>query len=260
MEDRHVPFCGIPPAPAELWGRWLFEPSLIVGLVALSLLLAWKARDLPSAGAGWILIVLLFVSPLCAASMALFSARVAQHVLLTLIAAPLLAWGAPAPVRSVLPIAAGFGALFWIWHAPMPYAATLWSDLVYWAMHLSLLGAAWLMWSAIRRVHALQPHLVVLGLALTAGQMSLLSAMLVFSRSAWHGWHALTAAPYGLTALADQQLAGAIMWTAGGALMLGAVAFLVRAVLRDQAGSRHPARHRRSVVSRSRSSHGSGAT
>ena len=41
------------------------------------------------------LVAFLFISPLCAASMALFSARVGQHLLLTLIAAPLIAAALP---------------------------------------------------------------------------------------------------------------------------------------------------------------------
>ncbi|MFD0857895.1 cytochrome c oxidase assembly protein [Roseovarius aquimarinus] len=232
MEDAYIPFCGTPPAPADLWGRWLFDPLLMAGLAAFALVLVWKARAPRAAVAGWVLVALLFVSPLCAASMALFSARVAQHVLLTLVAAPLLALAAPAPVRMVMPAAIGFWLLFWGWHAPLPYAATLGSDLIYWAMHLSLLGAAWVLWSAIFRVHASQPQQALFGLALTAAQMSLLSALLVFSTAVWHGWHQLTVAPYGISALADQQLAGAVMWSAGGALMLAVVALLVRSVLR----------------------------
>ncbi|MGK7650991.1 cytochrome c oxidase assembly protein [Roseovarius sp. B08] len=233
MEDAYIPFCGTPPVPSDLWTRWLFDPLLMAGLAALALALAWKASDRRAAVAGWVLVALLFVSPLCAASMALFSARVAQHVLLTLIAAPLLARAAPAPIRAVLPAAGVFGVLFWVWHAPAPYAATLDSDLVYWAMHLSLLGAAWVLWSAVRHSIQARPHLVALALALTAAQMTLLSALLVFSRSVWHGWHVLTTVPYGLTAAADQQLAGAIMWTGGGVVMLGAVALMARAVLRS---------------------------
>ncbi|MEL6565107.1 MAG: cytochrome c oxidase assembly protein, partial [Pseudomonadota bacterium] len=119
-----------------------------------------------------------------------------------------------------------FAALFWLWHSPVPYAATLRSDVVYWAMHLSLVGAAWWLASAILNAQHDRPGDAVLALAFTAAQMTLLSALLLFSGTAWHGWHALTATPYGLTALSDQQLAAALMWTGGGALMLLAVGLL----------------------------------
>ncbi len=234
MDKTYIPFCGTPPVPQDLWSRWLFDPVLIAGLLVLASVLYFKARNRSMAIAGWGLVAFLFVSPLCAASMALFSARVAQHVLLTLLAAPLLARAAPAPLRAVLPAAVVFAVLFWFWHAPAPYAATLMSDRIYWAMHLTLLGSAWLLWSAVMASINTQPHLVVIGIALTAGQMTLLSALLVFARTLWHAWHLFTTAPYGLTPVADQQLAGAIMWTGGGALMLGAVALLVRVVLKPQ--------------------------
>ncbi len=234
MDDIYTPFCGVPPVPADLWTRWLFDPALGAGLMVLAGVLVWKAQDRRAAVAGWFLVAFLFVSPLCAASMALFSARVAQHVLLTLIAAPLLAYAMPSRIRRVLGAAVLFAILFWIWHAPLPYAATLRSDAVYWAMHLSLLGSAWLLWSAVLNTAAHRPDLIVLGLALTAAQMTMLSALLVFGRTVWHDWHLFTTQAYGLSPAADQQLAGAVMWVAGGALMLLAVVVLVRMMFQTE--------------------------
>lgn len=227
--DPFIPFCGTPPAPSELPVRWMTEPALLAGLalaLALGLILA---RDRGRLSLGWAVLALAFVSPLCAASMALFSARVAQHLLLTLVAAPLIAAAlprliVPAWVTSVL-----FAALFWIWHAPVPYAATLRSDLVYWAMHLSLAGAAILLWSSL--LHA--PARAVLPAGFTAAQLTTYAMLLTLSPGAWHGWHELTAVPYGLTALQDQQLAGAVMWVAGGALFMVLVAWASFRFLRD---------------------------
>ena len=50
-------------------------------------------RDLGASVFGWLLLSLAFISPLCNLSVALFSARVAQHMAITLIAAPLIARG-----------------------------------------------------------------------------------------------------------------------------------------------------------------------
>jgi len=237
--ETYSPYCGTPPLPADLWGRWTFEPGLMIGLVTALAAGLWLVAPAQRARfvIGWALVALLFTSPLCALSMALFSARVAQHVLLTLVAAPLLAAALP---RMVLPpawAALGFAFLFWVWHAPGPYAATLTADGTYWAMHLSLLAAAIVFWASLRAHVATNPFACALAALFTGAQMSILSALLLFSANAWHPFHDLTAAPWGLTALADQQLAGAVMWVAGGLVFLAAIAGLVARFLRENTRS-----------------------
>jgi putative membrane protein len=172
--------------------------------------------------------------------MALFSARVGQHVLLTLVAAPLLASALPALRWPAMPAAVLFAALFWVWHAPGPYAATLQGDAVYWAMHLSLFGAAVLLFATMRA----RPERAFLAAALTGAQMTLYAMLLTLSPEAWHTWHVAAAAPYGLSALADQQLAGALMWVAGGALFLATIAALTLRFLRDAPPEAPPAQPR----------------
>ena len=228
--DTYTPFCGTPPLPTELLTRWTFDPVLVVGLViglGAGLALVPNRRRFVVA---WGLVILLFVSPLCAASMALFSARVAQHILLTLVAAPLLAFALPAVRIPPLPAALVFAGLFWIWHAPGPYEATLQSDLVYWTMHLSLFGSAVALFAAFRT--AMEAS--VPAAAVTAAQLTAFAALLTLSPAPWHAWHVLTTVPYGMTALADQQLAGALMWVAGGALFLTLVAAFTAGFLRRQ--------------------------
>ena len=44
-----------------------------------------------------------------------------------------------------------FAALFWFWHFGRPYDETLQSTSVYWAMHLSLIGAALIAALSLRR-------------------------------------------------------------------------------------------------------------
>lgn len=227
--DDYTPFCGTPPLPGELLTRWTFDPVLIVGL-GVALVLAWAATRQATQGerrqvlAGWALAAVLFVSPLCAASMALFSARVAQHLLLTLVAAPLLApilrGRTPPPALAAL----AFAGLFWVWHLPGPYGATLRSDGIYWAMHLSLLGSAVVLWAAFRSHAARAPFATALAAAGTAAQMTLLSVLLVTSDRLWHPWHELTTVPYGMSAMGDQTLAGGLMWVAGGLIFVALVA------------------------------------
>lgn len=220
--DPYIPFCGTPPAPSELLSRWLLDPMLLAGL-ALALALGLSlARDKARLTLGWTVLALAFISPLCAASMALFSARIAQHLLLTLIAAPLIAVALPRMRLPAWLTAGGFAVLFWVWHAPAPYAATLRSDLTYWAMHLSLTAGAILMWSSF--LH--RPVAAILPAGFTAAQLTTYAMLLTLSPGAWHAWHAVTTQPYGLTPLQDQQVAGALMWVAGGALFMALMGWL----------------------------------
>ncbi|MGS0132350.1 cytochrome c oxidase assembly protein, partial [Escherichia coli] len=61
---------------------------------------------------------------------------------------------------------------------------------------------------------------------LTMVQMGMLGALLVFAGSAVYGPHLATTAAWGLTPLADQQLAGLIMWAPAAGIYL--VAALVQ--------------------------------
>ena len=82
-----------------------------------------------------------FVSPLCALSSALFSARVLHHVLLIAAVAPLLALAFPLRRLGSPPLAALVGVhavILWLWHAPGPYAWGLASVPAYWLMQISL--------------------------------------------------------------------------------------------------------------------------
>jgi len=157
--------------------------------------------------------LIVFVSPLCALSSALFSARVLHHILLVTAVAPLLARAFPQR-RASAPLAALVAAhaiILWFWHAPGPYAWGLASVPAYWLMQLSLLGSAWLMWRAIL-APSVQPGPAMMALAATIGQMGLLGAVIVFARTPLYPVHLASTAAWGLTPLTDQQLAGLLMW------------------------------------------------
>jgi putative membrane protein len=227
--DPYTPFCGTPPLPTELLTRWTFDPVLIAGLIAAFAIGIRNAAERKRFTGAWTLVAFLFVSPLCAASMALFSARVAQHILLTLVAAPLLAASLPKLRLPPMPLAVVFALLFWFWHAPAPYQATLEGDLTYWAMHLSLFSSATLMFAAFQAT----PEQSIPAAALTGAQLTLFAVVLTLAPSPWHSWHTLTTIPYGLGPLADQQLAGALMWVAGGLLFLAVIGKLALTFLQE---------------------------
>ena len=79
-------YCGPAPGPEDFWVRWNFDPLLLTALLLLSMIVI-RARSHQGMLAVGVL-VLAFVSPLCALSSALFSARVVHHVLLVAVAAP----------------------------------------------------------------------------------------------------------------------------------------------------------------------------
>ncbi|MEQ3631077.1 MAG: cytochrome c oxidase assembly protein [Sulfitobacter sp.] len=218
-------YCGPAPGPEDFWFRWNFDPLL---LAALSLLffVVLRARSCHGLAAVGVL-VLAFVSPLCALSSALFSARVVHHVLLVAVAAPLLAraW----PSRRAGGAMAAFAVstvVLWGWHLPVAYDLALSHVGVYWLMQISLLGAALWFWRAVfspgrTPVEALT--LLIAGFA----QMGLLGAILTFAPEALYAAHAVAPMDWGFSPLADQQLGGILMWVPAGlpyAVVAGAVA------------------------------------
>lgn len=212
-------YCGPAPVPADLLWRWNLDVSVIAALVLLAFVL-WRqaeTRVQRQAGAGGIVVLaVLFLSPLCALTVALFSARVAHHALLISVAAPLLAlalaqrhvptfilrW--PAAVPLILHALA-----LWFWHAPGPYDAALTGTAGYWAMQVTLgLTALWV-WQRILHDPAGPAIFTAFG---TMAQMGFLGALLVLSETALYPGHVMTAPAFGLELLDDQRLGGCLMW------------------------------------------------
>lgn len=223
-----IPYCGAAPAPADLLARWNFDPVLLA-VSALVMAIGWKRAQ---AGgderrflAAVVVLAILFVSPFCAWTSALFSARTVHHLALTAVAAPLLAAAAPAAaVRGGLSLwTALHAATFWLWHLPVAYEAALANHAVYWLMQGSLLLTAVALWRGVR--HATLPMGIGALLATTV-QMGLLGALLTFSGTAFYAPHALAPLAWGLTPLEDQQLAGLIMWAPGAGIYLAAAVML----------------------------------
>ncbi|HEX5998751.1 MAG TPA: cytochrome c oxidase assembly protein [Hyphomicrobiaceae bacterium] len=99
----------------------------------------------------------------------------------------------------------------WFWHAPGPYSQTVASYSIYWVSELTLLGSALLLWHVLLSNTAHAGAVLGSCLAMIA-QMGLLGAVITFARVPIYSPHFATTAPWGLTALSDQQLAGLIMW------------------------------------------------
>jgi putative membrane protein len=226
--------------------------------------------------AGTVALAMALLSPLDALSASLASAHMVQHLLLTTVAAPLLVLGAPAAVLvAALPpdvrrrvaswrtgaagragaatlahpvvVSLPFVATLWWWHARAPYEAALADPLVHGLAHVSLVATALLSWAAILR-HRRRPAtpgvdvLVLFGLATLSG---LLGLLLTFAPTPWYSSYAETTAAWGLTPLADQQLAGVIMWVPGGGAYVVAALVLVRSWVRPSSAGPVPVRSAR---------------
>lgn len=234
------PYCGPAPAPAAMWAAWNLDPVLIGALLAAAVAygVTWgraaEARDRAAFVAGWALIVIAFVSPLCALTSALFAARVGHHVAVMAAAAGLLVLAAPRARLETL-----FGGrsliwsatiaqavLLWFWHAPGPYAWSLMGDAQYWIMQASLIGAALVFWRGVR-LAPVQHGL--LALIATMVQMGALGALITFAGEPLYAPHFASTLAWGLTPLEDQQTGGLIMWApAAGAYLAAALILLAR--------------------------------
>lgn len=227
--------------PAEWLGRWNFDPFLlfVLGLTVVFLLRqpGASARERRLIGAAAALALLLFVSPFCALTSALFSARAVHHLLLTAALSPLLVAAYPRLQVSggALPWTATHAFIFWSWHVPQAYSWALSSDLAYWLMQASLLLSALGLWSAVRRASVTNAIAALLG---TMVQMGLLGALLTFAGSALYAPHFIGPVAWGLSPLEDQQLAGLIMWAPGAGIYLAAaLALLARWFARERASA-----------------------
>ncbi|HYG65185.1 MAG TPA: cytochrome c oxidase assembly protein [Thermoanaerobaculia bacterium] len=208
----------------------------------------WEAAAF---AAGWLSLFVALVSPLDALGGVLFSAHMAQHEVLMLIAAPLFVLGRPLVVFLwALPprgreavgrwthrpwVSSGWRALsgpfvvwaihgvaLWVWHVPRLYQATLTSDAVHAVQHASFFGSAALFWWALihGRYGRFGYGVAVAYVFLTGMHSGVLGALLTFAPSLWYPIYEARTGEWGLSALEDQQLAGLIMWVPAGAVFM----------------------------------------
>jgi putative membrane protein len=190
------------------------------------------------------------------------SAHMVQHLLLVLLAAPLLCLVRPLrglsrrlgprarrrlarcarPLRRLHGPGAGVAvavaawllhvATLWAWHAPVLYEAALTSPVLHALEHATLLGSALLFWIPVMRPHAragLGPAGTVLYLGAAAGQCTVLGALMVLASAPWYRTHALD----------DQHLAGLIMWMPAGSLYVAFALARLLPVLHETPGAGH---------------------
>jgi putative membrane protein len=204
-----------------------------------------RPRRVAAFGAGWVVVLAALVSPAAGLAGDLLWVHMVQHLLMVVVAAPLLALGAPqatirralspgarhtlaravrrwslrrhswAPPTVVVALLVHVLSL-WVWHAPPLYDLAATNAAVHLLEHVFFLGSALWFWTAViaatrrgRRQHGL----ATLGMGVLIAQGGVLGALLTFTPQSLYS--AYTGA-YGLTALEDQQLAGTLMWVPPG--------------------------------------------
>nr|BBH94021.1 hypothetical protein KTA_22200 [Thermogemmatispora argillosa] len=242
----------------DFWLRaWHFIPSVVVGCVAITVLYLYAIGPLrrqyelgppvPRSRVvvfllGVLIIFLALVSPLDElGDDYLFSAHMVQHLLITLVAPPMMLWGIPGwlltPLlrnrllyRAVkvltLPVVAFFlfNADIFLWHAPPLYDATLENEGIHVLEHLTFIIFSFLFWWPV--LSPLEGELgplslpgQVLYLFLSGMPMVLLGAGLTFVPPLYAPY---LAAPriWGISPATDQQLGGLIMWVPANILVI----------------------------------------
>jgi cytochrome c oxidase assembly factor CtaG len=214
-----------------------------------------------SFGAGLLALLLALISPLdTLADGYLLSAHMAQHLLLILVFPPLALCGTPAwllrdlvetrvggwlervggnPLVALLAYTAGLG----VWHLPVLYDAALLDERVHVVEHLTFIAVAFLFWWPVLAPLAECDRLGPLGrvgyLFLAQLPNALIAAPIAFAPDVLYapyqaaadplGYRAIIRGAWGLSARADQQLAGVIMWVPMGFTLTAiAVVILVR--------------------------------
>ena len=240
---------------------WSWEPSIWIGIALLvgAYLCAIgplrtrfsSSEPVPRTQAAWFLLgagvlLLALVSPLDELSdRYFFSAHMLQHLLLSLVAPPLLLLGTPgwilrpllrrprlAQVMRILTTPwvafASFNIVFLAWHLPILYEATLHNESIHILEHLLFIATGVLNWwpilSPLPELPRLSPAGQLLYLFLEAVPGMVLGALIVFAPNVLYPTYADALRPLGLDPMADQQIAGQVMWMLGGFIYLAALA------------------------------------
>ncbi len=241
----------------SVWTHWHAHPDALIGLAVFqgAYLLGIgplreryrladdvNPRQVATFTAGVMVIFFSLVSPLHELSdNYLFSAHMVQHVLLTLIAPPLLILGTPDwLIRPLLrpnwafrlarlgthPIIAFglYNIVFSLWHMPSLYNVSVTNHGVHIGEHLLFMGAAVLMWWPIAGT---LPEIPRLSYPAMMAYMFLLSiaqiiifAPITFSREPLYEWYVNAPRLWDISPVLDQQLGAIFMKMGGGVLFL----------------------------------------
>ena len=177
----------------------------------------------------------------------LYSMHMTQHLLFTLVAAPILIAGmpvwllrellAPTPIRRIFrfmtrPLVAliFFNAVLLFTHWPDVVAASVGSELVHLGLHVLIVTSALVMWwpvmSPLPEMPSLPPPGQMLYLFLQSLAPTIPASFLTFGHKPLYPVYATFPRIWGIDALTDQLIAGLIMKLLGGLLLWGVIAVI----------------------------------
>ncbi len=239
--------------------QWTIHWSTVIGLAALLALYLWRASrhnsgssggdDPPTTGqritffGGLLVIFLSLNGPLHDLSdYYLFSAHMVQHLLLTLVAPPLLLAGVRGwMLRPVLGVRLVGPAARWVtrvgacylifnvvvaaWHLPPLYNTAMAYHGVHIAQHLTFMIAAVLMWWPLMSPLPELPRLAYPGQMLYCFlmmiPMSIVAIYIAMADSVLYPAYSSAPRMWGISPSEDQLIGGLIMWIPGGLFFLG---------------------------------------
>lgn len=256
------------PSALDLLGSWSLDPGLAGALALSAVAYAAGVRAAPrwprwrsvAFAAGLAALAVALESGVDGWADRLLAVHMAQHVLLTMAAAPLLVLGAPErlalralprgarqrlarglrgrlarvlarPLAGWLALPAAMVAL----HAPAVLAYLTGHPWAHHLAHLVLIAAGVLFWVPVAGGELAPRRLSALGrlayLFAAMAPMGAIGAVLTTAPDVLYPRYAASAARLGVTAIDDQSLAGAVMWVGGGYALVAATLAAVWAAL-----------------------------
>jgi putative membrane protein len=199
---------------------------------------------------GWGAAVSVLIPPVDTQAARMFSMHMFQHEMLMLVAAPLMVadrpivavlWALPEAIRSrithgspaatvtaigrslTMPLAAWgiHGVTVWLWHLPRPYEAAVGNESIHAGQHMTFVATAALFWWGLvyGRYGRAGYGVSVLFVFSTLVHTGILGAIFTLSRSPFYAVYVHRASAAGVDPVADQQLAGLIMWIPAGVVL-----------------------------------------
>ena len=266
-----------PTGVVDLLTSWSFDLSLQVPLLAVLGAYLWAVRHVNAAHpanpvprgrvaafvAGIAVIEIALASVVERYDTTLFSVHMVQHILLTLVAAPLLALGAPITLllrvvrgefrrRWLLPVLhsravrvlafpvvawVAFAGVMWASHFSPLFDEALEQPLLHQFEHLLYMGSALLFWWPVVGADPAPWRMALparmLYVFLQMPQNTFLALAIYSAATPLYPHYATLDLPW-VSALDDQRLAGGLMWIGGDALFLFAVISLIAAWMRKE--------------------------
>ncbi len=248
-------------AALHLAGRWRLRRRGGKNLVAL-----WRSVAYLT---GLVVVAVALMSPIDTLASQFFYMHMVQHLLLVMIAPPLIwiadpmpvaMWGLPPVLRREVGGWLKPGAAFrrtlrllttpgltWIyfvvvlvgWHDPNAYNAALESDLVHDLEHLTFFGTAMLFWwhliGAAPHIHKPLSRGMRAAYALSVVPANMLTGVAIaFASEPIYSFYTRVARPGTMTILQDQMLAGVLMWIPGSMMYVMAALVFIAQILGEE--------------------------